>query len=84
MHKDIETTKETTNSNFMEKLVFQLLTIFFVYLLIKYLIPQIYPTEIEQKTKDKLNLDESGPEIVKKKEGLNQSVWNISLNYFWV
>ena len=64
MHKDIE----TTNSNFMEKLVFQLLTIFFVYLLIKYLIPQIYPTEIEQKTKDKLNLDESGPEIVKKKE----------------
>ena len=68
MHKDIETTKETTNSNFMEKLVFQLLTIFFVYLLIKYLIPQIYPTEIEQKTKDKLNLDESGPEIVKKKE----------------
>ncbi len=68
MHKDIETTKETTNSNFMEKMVFQLLTIFFVYLLIKYLIPQIYPTEIEQKTKDKLNLDESGPEIVKKKE----------------
>lgn len=68
MHKDIETTKETTNSNFMEKLVFQLLTIFFVYLLIKYLIPQIYPTEIEQKNKDKLNLDESGPEIVKKKE----------------
>ena len=68
MHKDRETTKETTNSNFMEKMVFQLLTIFFVYLLIKYLILQIYPTEIEQKYKDKLNLDESGPEIVKKKE----------------
>ena len=68
MHKDLETIKETTKSSFMEKLVFQLLTIFFVYLLIKYLIPKLYPTEIEQKYKDKLNLDESGPEIVKKKE----------------